>query len=80
MPPVADSPDKATEVWTTDQVAKHCGIDSTSVRKTMSRWGVAVHDREPGKGGQNRYLADAVRAAKQKAPGKGNRTPRKRVT
>ena len=66
-----------TEVWTTEEVAAHCGITPTSVRKTMRRWGVEPHDRAPGVGGANRYLADAVRTAAAAAPGKGNRTPRK---
>lgn len=69
--------ENAAELWTTEQVAEHFGIDPTSVRKTMSRRGVEVYDREPGKGGQNRYLAEPVREAKKQAPGKGNRTPRK---
>lgn len=66
-----------TEVWTTDQVAEHCGIKSTVVSNKMNRLGVPVLDREPGRGGKNRYDADLVRAAVAAAPGKGNRTPRK---
>jgi hypothetical protein len=65
-----------TEIWTTDEVAAHCGIAATSVRKTMSRWSVTPIDREPGRRGQSRYRAEDVRAAKEAAPGKGNRTPR----
>ncbi len=66
-----------SEVWTTDQVAEHCGIKDTVVSNRMIRLGVPVHDREPGRGGRNRYLADLVRTATSAAPGKGNRTPRK---
>lgn len=66
-----------TEVWTTDQVAEHCGIKPTVVSNRMIRLGVPVYDREPGRGGRNRYLAALVRAAVDAAPGKGNRTPRK---
>lgn len=66
-----------TDIWTTDQVAEHCGIKPTVVSNRMIRLGVPVHDREPGRGGRNRYLADLVRAAVDAAPGKGNRTPRK---
>lgn len=69
----------ATEVWTTDDVAEHLGISPTSVRKTLTRWGVQPHDRAPGRAGANRYLAQEVREAAAKAPGKGNRTPRKQV-
>lgn len=65
------------EVWTTGQVAEHCGIDAKNVRKYMDRWGVPSVGREPGRGGANIYSAKAVRAAKEAAPGKGNRTPRK---
>lgn len=65
------------EVWTTDQVAEHCGIKPTVVSNKMNRLGVPVYDREPGRGGKNRYLADLVRAKVAAAPGKGNRTPRK---
>ncbi|HEY3478576.1 MAG TPA: hypothetical protein VGL02_06695 [Streptomyces sp.] len=68
------------EVWTTEQVAAYLDIPTSSVRKYMTRWGVTAHDRAPGKGGANRYLADQVRAAKAAAPGKGNRTPRKAPT
>lgn len=69
-----------TEVWTTDQVAEHCGISAASVSNKMNRIGVPVLDREPGRGGKNRYLADLVRAKVAAAPGKGNRTPRKAAT
>ncbi|MBP2341136.1 hypothetical protein JOF41_007390 [Saccharothrix coeruleofusca] len=67
-----------TEVWTTEEVADHCGIKASSVRETMRRWGIEPYDRIPGRGGANRYPAAEVRAAKQAAPGKGNRTPRKK--
>lgn len=73
---MVDTADDA-EIWTTDQVAEYCGIKPASVRKAMARWGVPVHDREVGRGGQNRYPADAVRAAASAAPGSGNRTPRR---
>jgi hypothetical protein len=66
-----------TEVWTTDQVAQHLGIEPRSVRKTMSRWGIAVSGREPGRAGANLYPADEVRAGKSASQGKGNRTFRK---
>jgi hypothetical protein len=65
------------EVWTTQQVAEHCGIKDTVVSNRMIRLGVPVHDREPGRAGRNRYLAHLVQAAVASAPGKGNRTPRK---
>lgn len=65
------------EIWTTDQVAEHCGVKPSVVSNKMLRLGVPVHDREPGRGGRNRYLAAQVRAAVAAAPGKGNRTPRK---
>jgi hypothetical protein len=68
------------QVWTTDQVAEHCGIAPQSVSNKMARLGVPVHDREPGRGGRNRYLARLVRAKVAAAPGKGNRTPRKTAT
>jgi len=68
------------EVWTTAQVAEHCGIDATDVRKYMTRWGVPSLGRAAGRGGANLYPAKAVRAAKDAAPGKGNRTPRKPAT
>lgn len=67
------------EVWTTDQVAEHCGVKPSVVSNKMLRLGVPVHDREPGRAGKNRYRADLVRAAVAAAPGKGNRTPRKAV-
>lgn len=66
-----------TEVWTTDQVAEHCGIEPRHVRKYMSRWGVPVAGRGIGRAGANLYEAELVRQAAAKAPGKGNRTPRK---
>ncbi len=65
------------EVWTTEQVAEHCGIAPANVRKAMSRWNIPAIGREPGRGGANLYSAKAVRAAKEAAPGKGNRAPRK---
>lgn len=65
------------EIWTTAEVAKYCGIKDTVVSNRMIRLGVPVHDREPGRGGRNRYLAHLVRAEVDAAPGKGNRTPRK---
>ncbi|ANZ35271.1 hypothetical protein BBK82_03450 [Lentzea guizhouensis] len=65
------------EVWTTPEVAKFCGIKDTVVSNRMIRLGVPVYDREPGRAGRNRYLANLVRDAVAKAPGKGNRTPRK---
>ena len=66
-----------SEVWTTAQVAEYCKIKDSVVSNRMKRLGVPVHDREPGRGGRNRYLAGLVRAAVDAAPGKGNRTPRK---
>lgn len=66
----------ASDVWTTDQVAAHCGIKATVVSNRMIRLGVPVYDREPGRSGRNRYLAHLVREAVANAPGKGNRTPR----
>jgi hypothetical protein len=66
-----------TEVWTTGQVAAHCGIEPQSVSNRMSRLGVPVYDREPGRGGRNRYDADLVKAAVARATGKGHGTPRK---
>lgn len=66
-----------SEVWTTDQVAEHCGIAPQSVSNKMNRLGVPVHDREVGRGGRNRYLASLVQEKVAAAPGKGNRTPRK---
>jgi hypothetical protein len=66
-----------TEVWTTEEVAEHCDISPSSVRKTMTRWGVDVYDRAPGKAGANRYLAEQVRAAAAAAPGKGHRALRR---
>jgi hypothetical protein len=66
-----------SEVWTTAQVAEYCHIKDTVVSNRMIRLGVPVHDREPGRGGRNRYLADLVRDKVAAAPGKGNRTPRK---
>jgi hypothetical protein len=68
------------EVWTTRQVAEYCGIKDTAVSNKMRRLDVPVHDREPGRGGRNRYLARLVRAAVDAAPGPGNRTPRKKKT
>ena len=65
------------EVWTTAQVAEYCGIKDTVVSNRMSRLGVPVHDREPGRGGRNRYKAALVQAAVAAAPGKGHGTPRK---
>jgi hypothetical protein len=65
-----------TEVWTTDEVAAYCGISPASVSNKMIRLGVSPYDREPGRNGRNRYLAEVVRAACDAAPGKGNRTPR----
>lgn len=65
------------EIWTTAKVAEYCGIKDTVVSNRMIRLGVPVYDREPGRAGRNRYLADLVRAAVDAAPGKGNRTPRK---
>lgn len=63
-----------SDVWTTDQVAEFLGIPARNVRKQLARWGVQVYDREPGRGGANRYLAEHVRTAKANAPGKGWRT------
>jgi hypothetical protein len=68
-----------TEVWTTVQVGEYLGVAPTSVRKQMERWGVEVHDREPGKGGANRYRADDVRAARERAPGRAWRAGEKRT-
>lgn len=64
-------------MWTTEQVAEFLGIPARNVRKQLSRWGVGVHDREPGKGGANRYLAEAVKEAKAKAPGRAWRASEK---
>jgi len=61
------------EVWTSAEVAAHCEIDIDYVRKRMSRLGVEPVDRETGRTGRHRYLADQVRAAVAAAPGKGRR-------
>lgn len=66
-----------TEVWTTDQAAEHLGIPARNVRKQLARWGVQPHDREPGRGGANRYLAADVRDAKANARGKAWRAGEK---
>ena len=66
-----------SNIWTTAQVAEYCGIKPGSVYRRMERHGVPVHDREPGRGGANRYREDLVRASVAAAPGSGNRTPRK---
>lgn len=68
---------KPDEVWTTEQVADYCNIKPSGVSNKMNRLDVPVHDREPGRGGRNRYLAHLVREKVDAAPGKGNRTPRK---
>lgn len=65
------------DLWTTEQVATYLGIAQGSARKTLSRWGVEPYDREPGRNGSHRYVADDVRAAHASAPGTGNRAPRR---
>jgi hypothetical protein len=65
------------ERWTIAEVAAYLGATSTgSARKTLSRWGVAAVARQPGRAGASLYDADAVRAAREAAPGQGARTDR----
>lgn len=62
---------------TRDEVAAFWGIAPSAVSYTMNQHHVPVYDRLPGRGGQSRYRADLVRAAKAAAPGQGARTDRR---
>jgi hypothetical protein len=62
------------ELWTTVRAAQYLGASSAgSGRKTLSRLGLTPVSREPGRGGQNLFDADEVRAAKAQMPGRGKR-------
>lgn len=64
-------------LWTIAEVADFLGAASTgSARKTLSRWGVTAVARQPGRAGASLYDPEAVRAAREAAPGQGKRTDR----
>ncbi|OPC84259.1 hypothetical protein B4N89_27985 [Embleya scabrispora] len=64
-----------TETWTLAQAAAHIRAGNPdSARVTLRRWGVKPVGRQPGRGGQNLYNAQAVRDAKANRPGQGART------
>ncbi|MCI3279200.1 hypothetical protein [Streptomyces cylindrosporus] len=64
-------------LWTIAEVADYLGAASTgSARKTLSRWGVTAVGRQPGRAGASLYDPEAVRAARDAAPGQGARTDR----
>jgi hypothetical protein len=63
------------EQWTLDQVADRIGASSSKYADTtLRRWGVKAVGRQPGRGGQNLYAAEAVITAMNSRPGQGART------
>jgi hypothetical protein len=65
------------ELWSIREVAAELGASSTgSARHTLSRWGVKAVRYEPGPSGraEARYDPTDVRAAAERAPGRGVRT------
>lgn len=67
----------ADELWTITDVAEYLDAASTgSARKTLSRWGVKAVGRQPGRAGVSLYDPNAVRTARESAPGQGARTDR----
>ncbi|MFI1579998.1 hypothetical protein [Embleya sp. NPDC020630] len=69
-----DSTDPA-EQWTITEAAEHLRARSTNTaRRFLARAGVHAIARQPGRGGQNLYDAQAVRDAHANRPGQGART------
>lgn len=66
--------DRRPELWPLTRVAAHLGVTPGSARVQMRRWGFTAVGREPGRGGENLYAADLVRAAHSHRPGRGART------
>jgi len=64
------------ELWTTSQVAEYCGnIKPATYRDYVNRQGAPKHvSRQPGRGGQDLYDADAVRTWHARRPRQGART------
>lgn len=63
------------ELWTTAQAAEHCGVSPNTYRYYQKRLGApAPVLREPGRGGQNLYRAQEVRAWHAGRRGQGART------
>lgn len=69
----------AESLWTKHDVATFAGVEVATVPNWIKRRGVPVAGHtEPVRGRvSNLYRPADVRAAKDSAPGKGNRTPRK---
>jgi hypothetical protein len=64
------------ELWSAAEAASFMGAaTAASARHTLSRWGVPAVEYRPSASGrvEARYDAAAVRAAKEKAPGRGRR-------
>jgi hypothetical protein len=67
----------ARELWTTTQAAEHCGVRPSTFRayRTKPQLGVpAPVSSQPGRGGQDLFDADEVRAWHTARPGRGART------
>jgi len=69
-----------TELWTTSQAARHCGVTPGTWRHNVST-GMPAHlrapaavGRQPGSAGESLFPADAVRAWHAGRPGRGART------
>lgn len=63
-------------LWTIAEVAAHLGIQPSSARGTLSRWGVRAVERRIDDHGRahSLYDSDEVKAAHAARPGRGART------
>lgn len=71
------------ELWTTTQAAEHCGVKASTFRdyRSKSQLGVpAPVGSQPGRGGQDLYDADEIRAWHANRPGRGARTDLRQET
>lgn len=63
------------KLWTTAQAAEHCGVKPKTYTYYVLRQGApAAVSRQPGRGGQDLFDAEAVRAWHANRPGHGART------
>jgi phage terminase Nu1 subunit (DNA packaging protein) len=64
-----------TELWTTTQAAEHCGCKPRTFNDYVRRRGAPQPvGREPGRGGQDLYDAEAVRRWHAGRRGQGHRS------
>ncbi|MFF9559322.1 hypothetical protein ACF1DY_26325 [Streptomyces albus] len=70
--------EEQSDLWPISQVAKYLGYSGSSAtgsaRKQLHRWGITPAGRAPGRGGENLYPADQVKAAHASRPGRGYRS------